>query len=95
MKVVPICYQAPNMNSIAERWVKSVKSECIDRMILFGERTLRRALNEYVAHYHGERPHQGLGNELIEPDLETRSRDGEVVESERLGGLLRSYQRAA
>ena len=95
VKIVPISYQAPNMNAVAERWVRSVKDECLGRMILFGEQHLHRALREYVAHYHSERTHQGLGNELIEPGNDPRPRSGDVVESERLGGLLHSYQRAA
>jgi len=93
VQIVPISYQAPNMNAFSERWVRSIKDECLGRMILFGERHLRLAINEYIAHYHGERAHQGLGNELIEPGPDSRT--GDVVESERLGGLLRSYRRAA
>jgi transposase InsO family protein len=93
--VVRTAFQAPNMNAIAERWVLSVRSECLDRMILFGEASLRRALRAYGAHHHTERPHQGLGNELVAPQPSQDSPTGEVVESERLGGLLRSYQRAA
>ena len=73
----------------------SVKSECLNRMILFGERSLRRALHEYGAHFHRERPHQGLGNELISPEQNAVSHEDAVVETERLGGLLRSYHRAA
>ena len=84
------------MNAIAERWVASVKRESLDRMILFGERRLRKVLCEYVAHYNSERPHQGIGNELIEPALAANARDeGDVVATERLGGLLRSYSRVA
>ena len=91
--VVKISFQAPNMNAIAERWVLSVKSECLNQMILFGEPSLRRALKEYGAHFHGERPHQGLGNELVqdEPFIGT----GDVVVTERLGGLFQSYRRSA
>ncbi len=92
--VVHTAYQAPNMNAIAERWVLSVRSECIDRMILFGEGSLRRALREYGAHFHQERPHQGLGNRLIAPERTAGSPTGKVVETERLGGLLRGYHRA-
>jgi transposase InsO family protein len=95
VKLVPISYQAPNMNAIAERWVRSVKDECLGRMILFGENHLQRAINEYVAHYHSERAHQGLGNQLIESVPDSRPRNGEVLEGQRLGGLLRSYRRAA
>ncbi len=93
--VVRTAFQAPNMNALAERWVLSVKSECLNRMILFGERSLRRALHEYGAHFHRERPHQGLGNELISPEQNAVSHEDAVVETERLGGLLRSYHRAA
>ena len=95
VKVVPICYQAPNMNAIAERFVLSAKSECINRMILFGENSLRRVLRDFCVHYHGERPHQGLGNELIAPEPGDCSPTGEIIETERLGGVLRSYHRAA
>ena len=94
-KIVLTAYQAPNMNAIAERWVLSVKSECLNRMILFGEGSLRRALREYGAHFHQERPHQGLGNDLIAPTLTSGSPNDNVVETERLGGLLRHYSRVA
>lgn len=56
VQIVRTAYQAPNMNAIAERWVQSVKTECLDKMILFGRRHLERALRESVAHYHAERP---------------------------------------
>jgi putative transposase len=93
--VVNTAYQAPNMNAIAERWVLSVKSECINRMILFGEESLRRALRQYTDHYHAERPHEGIGNELIAAAPQLANHRDLIVEDERLGGLLRSYQRAA
>jgi Integrase core domain len=59
--------RSPNLNAYAERWVRSVKDECLSKVILFGERSLRRALNEYVDHYHAERNHQGKGNVLLFP----------------------------
>jgi transposase InsO family protein len=59
--------RAPNCNAFAERFVRSIKDECLDRVILFGETSLRRALREYVAHYHTERNHQGVGNRLLKP----------------------------
>ena len=95
VEVVYTAYQAPNMNAIAERWVLSVKTECLSHLILFGEASLRRALREYGAHFHQERPHQGLGNEVIDPQQSSDSPTGEVVDTQRLGGLLRSYYRAA
>ena len=81
------------MNAFAERWVLSIKSECVDKMIFFGSRSLERELREFVAHYHAERPHQSLGNELI--DGRPSTSDGDVVAHKRLGGLLRSYRRSA
>jgi transposase InsO family protein len=85
---------APNANAHAERVVRSIRTECLDRLILFGEPRLLRALDEFVAHNHRERNHQGLGNELITP--ETHSLRGTPVRCrERLGGLLRYYHRAA
>jgi putative transposase len=95
VKVVPTSFQAPDMNSIAERFVLSVKSECLDRLILFGCAHLERALQNYERHYQQNRPHQGLGNELISPTSEDDPTTGDVVARERLGGLLRSYHRAA
>jgi transposase InsO family protein len=91
--VVRTAFQAPNMNAIAERWVLSVKTECLDRMVLFGQAHLERVLREYAAHYHTERPHQGLGNEVI--DGKPATGDGGVLVHERLGGLLNSYHRPA
>jgi putative transposase len=94
VRVVLIPIQAPNANAYAERFVRSIREECLDRLILFGERRLLRVLDEFVAHYHGERNHQGLGNDLITP--EPRPLGGTQVHCrERLGGLLRYYHRAA
>ena len=94
VRVVLTPIQGPNANAYAERLVRSVREECLDRLILFGERRLLRVLAEFVAHYHEERNHQGLGNDLIAP--EPLPRDGTNVRCrERLGGLLRYYHRAA
>ncbi len=93
VEIVRTCYQAPNMNALAERWVQPVKRECLHRVIVFGAAHLRRALREYLAHDHDERPHQGIENTVI--GGRPGAGDGEVVETERLGGLLRSYHRAA
>ena len=95
VNVVQTAYQAPDMNALAERFLGSVKRECLDRMILFGERHLRHSLGEYVAHYHEQRPHQGLGNELIRSGTGDPPPEGDVVADERLGGLPRSYRRVA
>jgi hypothetical protein len=89
--------RSPNLNAFAERWVRSVKQECISKLILFGEVSLRRALNEFLQHYHAERHHQGKGNVLLFPSIGTsQSALGSPVRCrQRLGGLVNYYSRAA
>ena len=87
--------RAPNCNTFAERFVRSIKSECLDRVILFGEASLRRALREYVIHYHTERNHQGVGNRLLKPLAAVSSNDEPIQCGERLGGMLNYYYRKA
>ena len=81
----------------AERWVRSVKQECLSKLILFGERPLRRALQQYMAHYHEERNHQGKQNRLLFslPNRGTSGDNGIVRCKERLSGLLKYYEREA
>ena len=67
IKPLALPARSPNLNAYAERWVRSVKEECLSKVILFGERSLRRALSEYVEHFHAERNHQGKGNVLLFP----------------------------
>jgi len=86
-------YQAPNANVYAERFVLSIKSECLRRMIFFGETSLRRAIAEYVEHYHEVRAHQGIGNVRLDGRVEAAS-VGPVRRSGRLGGILKHYHRA-
>jgi transposase InsO family protein len=92
--VVQTPFRAPNANAHAERFVRSIKHECLNRVIPFGERHLRRTIAEYVEHYHRERNHQGLENELIDgaPSLERSHR---IRRRQRLGGILNYYDRAA
>ena len=94
IRVVLTPARAPDANAYAERFVRSIKEECLDRMILLGERHFRHALTEFVEHYHRERNHQGLDNRLIAgtPAIEITSR---VRRRLRLGGLLNFYERAA
>jgi putative transposase len=88
--------RCPNLNSYAERWVRSVKEECLSRLILFGESSLQRALQQYIVHYHAERNHQGKDNRILFPSrLEARRNLGAVRCRERLGGLLKYYEREA
>ena len=88
--------RSPNLNSYAERWVRSVKEECLARLILFGESSLRRALQQYLLHYHEERNHQRKGNQILFPSQKETRRDiGAVRCRERLGGLLKYYEREA
>src|SRR5450631_20 len=77
-KSVKLPPRSPNLNSYAERFVRSIKEGCLDRMILFGEEALRTAVREFVAHYHCERNHQGIGNVLIMPDPGIANRGGPV-----------------
>src|SRR6516162_8768379 len=92
--VVRLPARSPNLNAFAERFVLSIKRECLDRIVPLGERHLRRAVSEFVAHYHEERNHQGLENRLIEAPLPANT-NGRIVRRERLGGLLSFYRRAA
>lgn len=87
--------RSPNCNAFAERFVRSIKSECLSRMIFIGSGSLRHALAEYVAHYNTERNHQGIGNVLIEPAVAVEGATGRVENRRRLGGLLSYYHRLA
>jgi transposase InsO family protein len=90
---VPLPPRSPNLNAYAERWVRSVKEECLSRLILFGEASLWHALHEYMAHYHHERNHQGKGNVLLFPSSGADDRrPGPIHCRERLGGLLKYYE---
>jgi putative transposase len=95
VKPVRLPPRSPNMNSHLERFFGSLKSECLHRLILFGEQALRNAVNQYLDHYHNDRCHQGLRNELIVPMERPPDVSAKIETIERLGGLLRSYRRAA
>jgi putative transposase len=87
--------RSPNLNAYAERFVRSIKESCLERLIFFGENSLRNAIREFVGHYHLERNHQGLGNRLIVPMETTAEATGAVERRQRLGGLLNYYYRKA
>jgi putative transposase len=95
LTVIRLPLYSPDLNAFCERWVLSVKSELLERLVIFGEEGLRRALSEYVEHYHEERNHQGLGNVIPFPQRDHAGNPGEVDCQERLGGLLKFYRRKA
>jgi hypothetical protein len=86
--------QSPHLNTYAERFVRTIKESCLNRLILFGEGSLRKAVSEFVAHYHDERHHQGLDNQLLRPEPGHGGNTGVVQRRERLGGMLNYYYRA-
>jgi len=87
--------KSPNLNAHIERFMRSIKEACLERMIFFGENSLRNAIREFLAHYHHERNHQGMGNRILVPGDEVGRTFGDVECGERLGGLLRYYYRKA
>jgi len=95
VKTIKLPPRSPDLNPHAERFVWSIKSECLSKMILFSDRQLRRAIEHFTAHYHEERNHQGLDNKLIQSGESVGQAEGDIRCRERLGGLLRYYHRAA
>jgi len=95
VKAIRLPPRSPNLNPHLERFIRSIKEECLERMVFFGEKSLHAATLSYIAHYHAERNHQGVGNQLLIPDNEVNRTVGEIECRERLGGLLRYYYRKA
>jgi putative transposase len=95
VKPVRLPPRSPNLNAHLERFFGSLKSECVHKLILFGETATRKAVRAFLVHYHTERNHQGLNNELIVPIERPPDMKAEIETTERLGGLFRSYRRAA
>ena len=95
VKSVKLPPRAPNLNAHAERFVRTVNETCLERLILIGEGSLRKAIHDFVIHYHRERNHQGLHNRLIMPEESYVSRAGAIQRRQRLGGMLNSYYRPA
>jgi len=94
VKPVKLPPRSPNLNAYAERFVRAIKESCLDRLVLFGEPSLRRVLIEFVPHYHRERNHQGLRNQLIAPGWRSDLKGG-IRRRQRLGGMLNYYYRDA
>jgi putative transposase len=95
VRVIRTPIRSPKANAFAERFVKTVRHECLDHLLIFGERHLRWALREYLRHYNEERPHRGLSLETPEPGAAGNRGDGAVVRVDRLGGLIHEYRRTA
>jgi transposase InsO family protein len=95
VRTVKLPARSPNLNAYAERFVRSIKSECLAQIIPLGEGHLRAAVKAYTEHYHVERNHQGLENELIEDRCGAADMNGDVERHERLGGILNYYYRRA
>jgi putative transposase len=91
VQVVRLPPRSPNLNAYAERFVRTIKESCLDRIILVGEGSLWRAVREFIEHYHRERNHQGLANQLILPVVGQTRGGGRIVSRERIGGLLKYY----
>ena len=87
--------RSPNLSPHVERFMRSIKEECLMKMIFFGEDSLGRAIRQFLFHFHGERNHQGLDNRLIDRGDEVGLSQGEIQCHERLGGILRFYYRQA
>jgi len=94
-EVIRLPPMSPNLNAHAERFVRSIKDECLNRMIFFGQASLRRAIGEYMGHYHEERNHQGLENRLIRGIPGVAAAEGAIHRRSRLGGMLNYYYRSA
>jgi putative transposase len=93
--VIRLPPRSPNLNAYAERFVRSIKDECLNRMIFIGQASLRRAVAEYTDHYHRERNHQGLENRLIHAPAFVAANDGAIYRRAPLGGTLNFYYRKA
>lgn len=95
VKTIRLPRRSPDLNAFAERWVRTIKENCLDQMILIGESSLRSVVAEFVEHYNTERAHQGLGNKIIEPKFDEIPTEGEIQRKGRLGGMLNYYYREA
>jgi putative transposase len=93
--VTPVGPLAPNLNAHAERFVQTIRQECLGHFVFFGEMHLRHVIGEFVKHYHQERPHHGVGNVPLSEAGPVEPWHGEeILRSERLGGLLKGYRKA-
>ena len=94
-RVIRLPPMSPNLNAYAERFVRWIKEECLNRMLFIGQASLRRAVDEYLAHYHRERNHQGVENRLLQLATAAATANGSIRSRMRLGGMLNFYYREA
>jgi transposase InsO family protein len=95
IEIIRLPPRTPNLNAFAERFVRSIKFECLNRMIFFGQASLQHAISHFMAHYHLERNHQGVDNRLLQGVAVVGALTGPVRRHQRLGGMLSFYRRAA
>jgi transposase InsO family protein len=95
VRVIRTPIRSPKASAFAERFVGTVRRECLDHILIFGERHLERILKEYVRHYNEARPHRGLSLQTPEPRPNLNRADGEIVRVDRLGGSVHEYHRIA
>jgi len=95
VEILRLPARSPNLNAYAERFVRAIRYECLDQMVFFGETSLRRAVEQFVARYNRERNHQSLENKIIQPEATEFPTEGSICRRKRLGGLLNYYYREA
>jgi putative transposase len=95
LRIIRTPIRSPKANAFAERFVGTVRRECLDHLLIFGERHAQKVLREYLRHYNAERPHRGLSLQTPEPGVARNQGDGAVVRVDRLGGLIHEYYRSA
>lgn len=95
MKIIRTPYRAPNANAFAERWVRTVREECLDKLIIINQQHLQQVMLEYISYYNTARPHQGIEQQIPIPQSEPVVDSGSIVCLDVLGGIIHDYQRAA
>ena len=95
LKIIRTPYRAPNANAYAERWVRTVREECLDKLIIINQSHLQRVMLDYVSYYNTARPHQGLAQQIPVPGIMSVIDSGPVVCHDVLGGIIHDYRRAA
>ena len=95
LKIIQTPYRAPNANAFAERWVRTVREECLDKLIIINQQHLRQVMVEYTSYYNTSRPHQGIDQRIPVPQNTPVVDSGSIVCHDVLGGIIHDYQRAA